>query len=124
MKHDKYRIPIQHPEWLTQSTPGKTIDLFNQGRLPKSIDGWMLVVSLRHPLRAIYGSNLKAAWHLFLLALWDKWDNPGVQIWMWRAARLFRKTERDYWLAHGLDEEDLDRDDEEFEDTMRDVWKI
>jgi hypothetical protein len=134
---DKYQISIKYPEWLKHSDPGTTISLFNAGRLPSSIAGWMLVVSLKHPLRAIYGSDVKAAWHLLLLALWNKWDNnTGLHIWLWRAMRLFRKSERDYWLAQGMTAEDLDRDvdfgedvdsatgidDERFENDMREAF--
>lgn len=36
--------------------------------MPQSIAGWMLVTSLKHPLRAVYGSDLKAAWALLISA--------------------------------------------------------
>jgi len=64
------RIKIKHPDWLKVSTPGKAIECFNKGLYPDSIAGWMLVVSLKHPLRAIYGSDLRAALALLWLSLW------------------------------------------------------
>lgn len=63
---------IKHPEWLKVSKPQDSIDLFNRGLLPESIARWMLVTGLRHPLRAIYGSNFRAAMALLWLALTDK----------------------------------------------------
>lgn len=65
----KMNIKIKHPEWLKVSTPGKTIALFNSGTLPKNIAGWMIVTSLKHPLRAVYGSDLRAAWALLWAAI-------------------------------------------------------
>ena len=104
----KYNIPIEHPEWLEHSSPEKTIALIRKGMVPNSIGGWMLVVSLKHPLRAVYGSDMKAAFALLWLAIRGKWDNAiGLHIWLWRASRLFLKKERDYWLAQGLTDEDM-----------------
>ena len=80
-----FRIPIRHPEWLEYSKPGKTLELYRAGKLPKSIDGWMLVVSLKHPLRAIYGSDLAAAWALMRQAVRNIFDarvsEPAYRVW-------------------------------------------
>lgn len=65
-------VQIKHPEWLKYSSPGKTLQMFHEGKLPKSIAGWMIVVSLKQPLRAVYGSDLRAASCLFLDALREK----------------------------------------------------
>lgn len=62
-------IKIAYPEHLRYSTPGKTIRLYCENRLPGTIAGWMLVTSLKHPLRAIYGSDVRAAWNLLLDAI-------------------------------------------------------
>ena len=67
-------IKIKHPEWLIYSDR-RTLGLYLEGRIPESIAGWMLVVSLRHPLRAIYGSDLRAAWALLIMALKNKLDS-------------------------------------------------
>lgn len=71
------RIKIEHPEWLAHSKSGESIAAFNKGLYPDVIAGWMLVVSLKHPLRAIYGTDLRAALALLWMALW----NP-VQEWL------------------------------------------
>lgn len=65
-------IKIKHPEWLSYSNASQSIDLFRAGRLPPEIQGWMIVVGLKHPLRAVYGSDLKAAIALLFDALLDK----------------------------------------------------
>lgn len=71
----RYGIDIRHPEWLEHSDPGRKIKLFNQGKLPKGIAGWMIVVACKYPLRAVYGSDLRAAWQLLLWALANKLDD-------------------------------------------------
>ena len=65
------KLKIKHPEWLKHSTCDRTLNLVRNGKCPESIAGWMLVVSLKHPLRAVYGSDLKAAWALLKTAIWD-----------------------------------------------------
>lgn len=77
-------INIKHPEHLRYSTPGKTLSLYNAGILPESIAGWMIVTSLKHPLRAIYGSDLKAAWHLLLMSIKDKWFHLKYRVFLQR----------------------------------------
>ena len=66
----KYSLPIKHPEWLRYCSIERTFALQRKGKLPESIAGWVLVVALKHPLRAVYGSDLRAAWALLLSALW------------------------------------------------------
>jgi len=65
------KLKIKHPEWLEHSAIDKTMNLIRTGKCPECIAGWMLVVPLKHALRAIYGSNLKAAWHLLMDAIGD-----------------------------------------------------
>ena len=62
-------VKIQHPEWLSVSKPESSITLFKRGLLPSNIAGWMIVVGLKHPLRAVYGSDLRAALALLWQAL-------------------------------------------------------
>jgi hypothetical protein len=72
------RMPkIQHPDWLRFSGPEKALELYLTGKLPKSIAGWMIVVGLKHHLRAVYGSDLRAA----LALLWDALYGPLEQRW-------------------------------------------
>lgn len=85
MSWESLHIEIKHPEWLKVSSPQKAIDLFNCGRLPRAIDGWMIVVGLKHPLRAVYGTDVRAAWALLLSAIVGKfsdwWWNIQWRIW-------------------------------------------
>ena len=75
-------ITIKHPNDLSFSSPQKSIDLYLEKRLPNCIAGWMIVVGLKHPLRCVYGSDLRAA--LALL-----WQATGVRVtetvyhWTW-----------------------------------------
>jgi len=71
----KYHIEIAHPEWLEHSHPQKTIHLILAGKMPNVIAGWCLVVALKHPLRAVYGSDLRAAWKLLLWALHNRFED-------------------------------------------------
>ena len=64
-------IKIKHPEWLEYSKPQSSIDLFRKGFLPGNIAGWMIVVGLKHPLRAVYGSDLRAALALLWWVIWE-----------------------------------------------------
>jgi hypothetical protein len=70
-------VKIKHPDWLAYSTPQKSIDLFNRGVLPPSIAGWMIVTGCKHPLRAVYGSDLRAAlallWQALTAGAWYQW---------------------------------------------------
>ncbi len=62
---------IEHPDWMGNVNAEMTFRLYREGKLPKRIEGWMLVTSCRHALRCIYGSDLKAAWLLLLEAIHD-----------------------------------------------------
>ncbi|MBO0887464.1 hypothetical protein J2P12_00025 [Candidatus Bathyarchaeota archaeon] len=75
------KIPIRHPEWLKSSDPGRYLDLYHHGVMPDAFAGWILVVSLKHPLRAIYGSDLRAAWELLKAAIYDKIKNKWDDFW-------------------------------------------
>lgn len=78
----RWRIKIRHPEWLEYSSAQKTIDLYRSGKIPESIAGWMIVVGLKHPLRAVYGSELRAA----LALLWWATGNRLIEFvrhWVW-----------------------------------------
>ncbi len=70
-----FKLKIAHPDWLEHSEPGKYLSLYRSGNMPASISGWMLVVSLKHPLRAIYGSDFRAAVALLGYALHDIFDS-------------------------------------------------
>ena len=81
----EFKIQIQHPDWLSRSNPGRVLRLYREGKLPSEIAGWMLVVSLKHPLRAIYGSDLRAA----LALLWQAIREPILTKWIrlkWRVS--------------------------------------
>jgi hypothetical protein len=69
-------IKIKHPEWLRFCNIESTFKLAKQDRLPEAIAGWMLVTSVRYALRIIYGSDLKAAWVLMGMAVWQKVTAP------------------------------------------------
>lgn len=90
------KLDIKHPEWLKHSNPQKCITMHIKGQLPESIAGWMIVVGLKHPLRAIYGSDLAAAWDLLLDAIYERWRmrvlEPLRREWgylMFQYARLY-----------------------------------
>ncbi len=68
-------IQVRRPDWIKHSTPQKAIDLYNTRALPGSIAGWMIVVGLKHPLRAVYGSDIRAALALLVWAIWDKFED-------------------------------------------------
>lgn len=65
------RIKIKHPDRLAPAFKAMkgSIELQERGLIPESIQGWMFVVPCRHLLRAIYGSDLKAAWALMKQAV-------------------------------------------------------
>ena len=78
----KTKLRIAHPDWLRISDPGKTLLLYQKGILPDAIAAWMIVVSLKHPLRAVYGSDLRAALALLWQATWCKVrDEIRYRIW-------------------------------------------
>lgn len=79
----KYSIKIQHPEWLKYSHPQSSIDLFLKGWSPDSIAGFLMVTALKHPLRAIYGSDLKASLALLWSAIRAKTTEP-LGLWWWQ----------------------------------------
>lgn len=72
----EFDVQIKHRDWLKFSNVEKTFKLQRENRIPSSIEGWMLVVAIKHPLRAIYGSDLSAAWALLCQALWNKLTEP------------------------------------------------
>ena len=67
---------IKHPEWLHHCSIERTFRLVKEGHCPECIAGWMLVVGLKHPLRAVYGSDLSAALHLLFQAVWNIVKKP------------------------------------------------
>jgi hypothetical protein len=67
---------IKHPDWLKFCTIERTYKLYREGKLPSSIEGFMLVTPLKHALRCIYGSDLRAAWILLGQALWGQIKRP------------------------------------------------
>lgn len=56
----------------------------------------------KNPLRAVYGSDLKAAWALLLDALHDKWDDTlaDVRCALW--CSWHRKPPTAYWDLQAL----------------------
>ena len=71
-----YGTKIKHPEWLPHCNIERTFRLVREGKCPEVIAGWMLVVALKHPLRCVYGSDLRAAWALLAQAIWDQLCRP------------------------------------------------
>ena len=67
---------IKHPEWLKFCAIERTYKLYREGNLPASIEGFMLVTPLKHALRCIYGSDLRAALALLRQALWGHAKRP------------------------------------------------
>ena len=72
-------VSIKHPEYLGYSDKSiaTSFRLFRQGNLPPELVGWILVVSLKQGLRAIYGSDLRAAWAL----LWGAVGECARMLW-------------------------------------------
>lgn len=60
---------IRNPQHLayTQEHVARSLDLFLNGKIPRNIAGWMVTTPLKHGLRAVYGSDLRAA----RILLWD-----------------------------------------------------
>lgn len=81
----RFAVKIQHPEWLTSSKPNESIRLYLEGKMPAAIAGWCIVVGLKHPLRAVYGTDFKAARALLYQVLQDKWEDkisdPLARVW-------------------------------------------
>lgn len=78
------KLKIQHPDWLKVSNPQQSIDLYQRGILPEAIAGWMIVTALKHPLRAVYGSDFEAAIGLLKEATWGKArDEIYYRWWKW-----------------------------------------
>lgn len=86
MNKCRFRIKIRHPEWLNYSHPQKNIDLFKKGIYPDSMAGWFIVVGLKHPLRAVYGSDIRAALALLWQAIRAK-TIEKLAFLCWRIAR-------------------------------------
>jgi hypothetical protein len=80
---------IKHPEWLVVSNPQKSIDLFNRGILPNKIAGWCIVVGCKHPLRCVYGSDLRVA----LALLWQATYGKIEQAVSWRIWTILHPKE-------------------------------
>ena len=92
----RFYIQIRHPEWLRASTPQKFIDLVNRGLAPEQIAGWMIVVGCKHPLRAVYGSDLRAALALFYQATIGKLrESFDYQWWRIRHPEEVRQIDAD-----------------------------
>jgi len=82
---------IKHPEWLKEpeSQIEKVMKLIRQKKMPDKIAGWMIVVAAKQPLRAVYGSNLRAALALLVSALHDLWRE-----WTYRCIRRHLPKEK------------------------------
>jgi len=75
-------VEISHPGRLDESHRRWTsaFNLYRAGGIPHSIAGWMLVVPLRHALRAIYGNDLRAAMALLIWAVAGRIPEAAVLV--------------------------------------------
>ena len=112
----KLRTPIRHPDWLDHSNPQTSIDLFRASKLPPTISGWMIVVGLKHPLRAVYGSDLRAAWSLLGQAIADRFHGFWISFKRRTVWKIFGEPE---WMK--ITDDDLYRtlDEEIFGDRKQ-----
>jgi hypothetical protein len=101
---------IRHPDWLKDSTIEKTHRHYREGIYPESISGWLLVTAHRHDLRAIYGSDFRAACALLWHCIVEKLAFHCYRV-RWRVG-LLTKVEREV-------EEDCRKMDEEFEKSKQ-----
>lgn len=63
------RITVKHPDWLECASP-RVIEAFQkQSIYPERLLVFMLVTPMRHALRSIYGSDVRAALALLYLGL-------------------------------------------------------
>jgi len=97
---------IQHPDWIKEDfLPGSNIEntlrLYRQGKLPESIAGQMIAVAAKRPLRAVYGSNLRAGWALICDSLEEKFH-----AFRYRFGLLTRQERKEEKLLDILDDED------------------
>lgn len=100
MLKTKWRTEIKHPDWLKVSDPCTSLRLYLTGRMPESIAGWMIVTSLKHPLRAVYGSDLRAA----LALLWQAIGRKGldeIRYQWWRVRHPKEVEEMDEDIVRG-----------------------
>jgi hypothetical protein len=87
---------IRHPEWLESDHPfeasaiGNTLRLYREGKLPSTIAGCLIVNAATRPLRAVYGSNLRAGIALVFDSLIDKFTHFRYRF------RLLTPTERQW----------------------------
>jgi hypothetical protein len=87
---------IRHREYLKHCNIVDTWRLAQEGKIPSVIEGFMLVTSLKHGLRVIYGTNLKAALALLGMALWDKFKYPFAYLnWLWHRKEWEAEEERE-----------------------------
>lgn len=88
---------IKHPEWLQDSQCESTWRLYRQGIIPEKITGWMLVVAMKHDLRAIYGSDLRAALALLWHVIAGKLDSAsyGIRSKIGLLSKIEREVEED-----------------------------
>lgn len=107
------QVPIRHPDWLERdpmecSGIEDTLRMYRQGKLPPSIAGWMIVVGCMRPLRAVYGSNLRAGLMIVRDALIEKFTALRYRL------RLLTPTERRW---------EREFEDEEFENDIFEALK-
>jgi hypothetical protein len=92
----KFTIPIRHREWLPHCNIVKVFSMARDDKLPLAIEGWMLVTALKHPLRCVYGSDLKAALALLRQALWTKIKYPyDLAYYLWHRKEYEQEELRD-----------------------------
>jgi len=87
---------IRHADWLKESTERfeSTLKLWREGRIPVSIEGFMLETNILHMLRCIHGSNLRAALHLLKHALYQTLRLHVFSLGYWKARAEFKREEK------------------------------
>lgn len=66
---------VARPDWLKDASPRVvlTLQMWEEGKLPEIIERFMVVVPIKHALRAIYGrSNVGVALILLVEALQER----------------------------------------------------
>lgn len=77
------RRTVKHPDWLKCASP-RVIEAFRkQSIYPERLLVFMLVTPMRHALRSIYGSDVRAALALLYLALRGIANRRWVDIRWW-----------------------------------------
>ena len=87
--------PIAHPEWMTNALDsiGTTARLYKQGRIPKSIERYMISIPAMRILKGVYGCRYGSVlWAVLLWAVHGWWTNAGTRIFQFWHFTVLRKT--------------------------------